>query len=103
MIQRRSGTQVDMSKVKRLLIIKMSAMGDVVHALPVAAALKETFPHLEISWAVESIFAPLLTGNPTLERVIAFPKMSGRRLRSGAAWSDYADRKSTRLNSSHQR
>ena len=90
MIQQRANSQVDMSQIRRLLIIKMSAMGDVVHALPVAAALKEAFPHLEISWAVEDIFAPLLTGNPSLEKVITFPKMSGKRLRSSAAWGGYA-------------
>ena len=79
---------IDMSQIQRLLIIKMSAMGDIVHALPVAGALKETFPHLRISWAVEDVFAPLLTGNPDIEKVITLPKMSGRRLRSMTAWNE---------------
>ena len=72
----------DMQSVQRVLIIKMSAMGDIVHALPVAAALKEAYPHLEISWFVEAPLAPLLTGNPTLKEVISLPKYRGKDLRS---------------------
>jgi heptosyltransferase-1 len=81
--------QVDMSRVRRVLIIKLSAMGDVIHALPVAAALKDTYPDLEVSWAVEDVFAPLVADNPGLTHVFRLPKMSGRRLRSGAAWGDW--------------
>ena len=54
----------DMRSVRKVLIVKMSAMGDIIHALPVAAALGEAYPHLEISWFVESPLASLLTGNP---------------------------------------
>lgn len=72
----------DMKSVQRVLIIKMSALGDIVHALPVAAALGETYPHLEISWFVEAPLAPLLTGNPYLKEVISLPKYRGKDLRS---------------------
>ncbi len=72
----------DMQSIQRVLIIKMSAMGDIVHALPVAAALKEAYPHLEISWFVEAPLAALLTGNPLLKEVIILPKYRGRDLRS---------------------
>ncbi len=72
----------DMHSIQRVLIIKMSALGDIVHALPVAAALGETYPHLEISWFVEAPLAPLLTGNPYLKEVIALPKYRGKDLRS---------------------
>ncbi len=70
----------DMLSVQRVLIIKMSALGDVIHALPVAAALKETFPHLEISWFVEEQLAPLLTGNPCLTDVMTLKKYRGSAL-----------------------
>ena len=72
----------DMQSVHRVLIIKMSAMGDIIHALPVAAALQEAYPHLEISWFVEAPLAPLLTGNPSLKEVISLPKYRGKDLRS---------------------
>src|SRR4051812_41944575 len=63
----------DMSRIRRLLIVKLSAIGDMVHALPVAAALSDAFSHLEISWAVEEMSAPMLTGNPYLKEVIVIP------------------------------
>lgn len=72
----------DMMAVQRVLIIKMSALGDIIHALPVAAALGDAYPHLEISWFVEAPLAPLLTGNPYLKEVITLPKYRGRDLRS---------------------
>lgn len=72
----------DMKSIQKVLIIKMSALGDIIHALPVAAALGETYPHLEISWFVEAPLAPLVTGNPYLKEVITLPKYRGRDLRS---------------------
>ncbi len=63
----------DMSKVRNLLIVKLSSIGDVVHALPVSAALKETHPHLKISWVVERMADPIVQGNPYLEEVITLP------------------------------
>jgi heptosyltransferase-1 len=48
----------------RVLIVKMSALGDVVHALPVLDYLHRTVQGIEIDWVVEESFAPLLTGNP---------------------------------------
>lgn len=66
-------TPPDMSKVQRLLIVKLSSIGDVVHALPVSAALGEAFPHLEISWIVEQMSAPMVEGNPYLKEVIVLP------------------------------
>ncbi len=83
---------IDMSRVRRVLIIKMSAMGDVIHALPVASALKEAYPHLEVSWVVEDAFAPLLRGNPDLDNIFRLPKMSGHALHSASAWRDYTRR-----------
>ena len=47
----------DLNRVKRLLIIRLSSIGDVTHALPVSAALGEAFPHLEITWIVEEMSA----------------------------------------------
>lgn len=49
-------------------------MGDIVHGLPTAAYLKEQLPELELTWLVEQAGAPLLQGNPAVDRVIVFPK-----------------------------
>jgi heptosyltransferase-1 len=53
----------------KVLIVKTSALGDVVHALPVLAWLKSADPQMEIDWLVEAGFAPLLEGHPLLRRV----------------------------------
>src|SRR5258708_18276385 len=63
----------DMSKVRRVLIVKLSSIGDVVHALPVSAALGKAFPHVELSWVVEEMAAPIVRGNPYLHEVIEVP------------------------------
>jgi heptosyltransferase-1 len=46
--------------MERLLIVRLGAMGDVVHALPVAAALRDAFPQATIGWAIEERWAELL-------------------------------------------
>ena len=87
-----NSSAVDLNQVQRVLIIKMSALGDIIHALPVSVALKEAYPHLELSWAVEEAFMPLVAHNPYLHKVFKLPKMSGRRLRSGRAWRECVKR-----------
>jgi heptosyltransferase I len=47
-------------KVERLLIVRLSAMGDVIHTLPAAQALREAFPQAMIGWLVEERWAELL-------------------------------------------
>lgn len=59
---------------KRILIVKLSAIGDVVHALPVASALKQCFPRAKITWVVEPPAYDLLTNNPYIDEIIIFEK-----------------------------
>src|SRR5437588_5982324 len=66
-------TPPDMRAIERVAIVKLSAIGDLVHALPVSAALGDAYPHLEISWIVEPMSAPMVTGNPYLKEVIVLP------------------------------
>jgi 3-deoxy-D-manno-octulosonic-acid transferase/heptosyltransferase-1 len=58
-----------------ILIVKLSAIGDVIHTLPSLAALRRSYPDAEITWVVEEAAADLLAGNPDLNRVI----VSGRK------------------------
>lgn len=53
----------------KVLIVKVSALGDIVHSLPVLAFIKSADPRTEIDWLVEESFAPLLEGHPLLRRV----------------------------------
>jgi heptosyltransferase-1 len=54
----------------RILVVRLSAMGDVIQALPAVASLKHSFPHSSLSWAIRPKWAPLLEGNPFVDRVI---------------------------------
>ncbi|MCG3125438.1 MAG: hypothetical protein CHACPFDD_00258 [Phycisphaerae bacterium] len=68
---------------QRILIIKPSSLGDVVHALPVLAALRGAFPRAHIAWLIGRSFAPLLDGHPLLDELIPFDRARyGRMLRS---------------------
>jgi heptosyltransferase-1 len=57
-----------------ILIVRLGAMGDVVHALPAAASLKHNFPSAPLTWVVESAWAPLLEENPFIDRVIVLDR-----------------------------
>ena len=59
-----------MAQEERILLIRLSHLGDVVHALPLFHALREARPDARIAWAVEPEFAGLLDGLPGLERTI---------------------------------
>ena len=68
-----------MTANKRILIIRSSALGDVVHVLPALAALRRLFPAAEISWVVEPLGAALLTGHPDLHRLFVPPRQAWKR------------------------
>jgi lipopolysaccharide heptosyltransferase I len=68
----------DPERLRRLLVVKMSSLGDVVHALPVAAAVKHRWPGLRLTWAVEEPTAQLLRGHPSIDRVVALPPLRWR-------------------------
>ncbi|HQZ86760.1 MAG TPA: hypothetical protein PLB21_14200, partial [Actinomycetota bacterium] len=46
--------------VRRLLLIKPSSLGDIVHAMPTLSALRERFPQAEVTWLVKRQWAPLV-------------------------------------------
>lgn len=69
-----------MSRIpQRFLVIRLSSIGDIVHALPAVAALGETFPDAEIHWVVETRYAALLDGNPFVHRLIKLDTLGWRR------------------------
>lgn len=56
------------TKIERLLIVRLSAMGDVIHTLPAAQSLREAFPQAMIGWAIEERWAELLCARGTARR-----------------------------------
>jgi ADP-heptose:LPS heptosyltransferase len=59
--------------------VRLSHLGDVVHALPVFHALRERFPEAELAWAIQPEFAGLVQALPGLSRVIPFDRRGGLR------------------------
>ncbi len=64
---------------QRILLVRLSHLGDVVHALPVFHGLRRAHPGAEIGWAIQPEFAPLLEGLPGLERRFLFDRRGGAR------------------------
>lgn len=55
---------------ERILIVKLSAIGDIVHTLPAAAALRRAYPKAWLAWMVGKAGAGLLRGHPDLDELI---------------------------------
>jgi heptosyltransferase-1 len=53
----------------RILVVRLGAMGDIIHTLPAVASLKHSFPGSHLTWVVEAKWASLLEGNPFVDRV----------------------------------
>lgn len=65
---------------KNILIIKMSSLGDVIHALPFSAALRRLYPKARISWLVHPQFSGFLPDPPTIDHIIYFDKVAFNKL-----------------------
>ena len=76
----------------RLALVKLSALGDVIHTLPVARALRLAYPDAELSWLVETREAAVLRGHPDLDHVISVDTRGWRRrmgpAEAGRLWAD---------------
>ena len=86
----------------RILLIKLSSLGDVVHNFPVAHDISHAFPHAQIDWCVDAPFAALVALHPAIHQVIPI------RLRalknawwSPRAWSNLFDDKATLTRSTY--
>jgi heptosyltransferase-1 len=58
------------------LVVRLGAMGDILHALPAVRALKIGHPYTSLAWVVEPKWAPLLDGNPFVDHVISLRRDS---------------------------
>lgn len=69
-----------MKDYKNILIIKMSSLGDVIHALPTLYAVRKNWPNARITWAIHEQFASLLPGTPWVDDVIIIDKNDSKSL-----------------------
>lgn len=56
---------------RRILVIKLSSLGDIVHTLPAVAALRTRFPAAHICWIIKSQWASILEENPDIDEVLS--------------------------------
>ena len=62
-----------LADVSRLLVVKTSSIGDVIHALPVVQAIREAAPRLTLGWVVRRRCADVLRGNPCIDHLYVMP------------------------------
>jgi len=58
----------------KILVVKPSSLGDIIHALPTVRILRRAFPQADIAWLINENFAPILDGCPVISRVIPFAR-----------------------------
>lgn len=54
----------------KICIVKLSAMGDIIHAMIVLQFVKKYYPDSQIDWIVEAVFAPVLLNNPHINQIL---------------------------------
>lgn len=66
--------------MKRILIVKLWALGDILMATPLLSALRQSDPKTQVTWIVEAAQADLLSGHPEIDEVIPLDTRAWRRL-----------------------
>lgn len=78
---------LDAGRPRRVLIVRMGAMGDVLHAMPAVAALRERHPDWFVGWVIEPRWLPLLQGaGGSVERGAAMPLIDRAYLAAARDW-----------------
>ncbi|MGW8256676.1 MAG: glycosyltransferase family 9 protein, partial [Thermoguttaceae bacterium] len=62
------------ARAPRILIVRLSAIGDVIQALPIVCALREHFPEAFLAWVVEERAAAVLRGHEAVDELITLPR-----------------------------
>jgi heptosyltransferase-1 len=75
----------ELQRMKRVLIVKVTSLGDIVHAQPVVADLHRAFPGVKVDWAADEVFAEIVQWNRGVDRVLCAPL---RRFKHARNWSD---------------
>ena len=73
--------------IRNVCIVMLSAIGDAVHVLPVANALKRAWPDVRISWIIQRTPKTLVEGHPAIDELIEYE----RRRRGLRSWTNFAD------------
>lgn len=76
---------------QNILLIKMSSLGDILHTLPFAAALRRRFPKAKITWLVHPQFAGFVPDAPVIDEVLYFDKVKFNRLGWGGKYRYFCE------------
>lgn len=68
--QIRSGSTTVQSPLLRVLIVRLSALGDIIHTWPLADSIRSSRSDVHITWVVEGALRPLLDGHPSVDEII---------------------------------
>ncbi len=63
-----------MARQKRILILRLSAIGDTIHTLPLVNAIKKTFPDAKIGWVVEDKAEQFVKNHPNIDKCYIIPQ-----------------------------
>jgi lipopolysaccharide heptosyltransferase I len=74
MINKIKNISVDQSKISKILVIRLSSIGDVLHCSPIVQKLREHFPKAHIAWVVESLSQDVICNNSNLDEVFVWPR-----------------------------
>ncbi len=70
----RSGTDLRSADFRKILLVKLSAVGDVIHTIPVLNKLRRRYPAAQLDWLVTPPIAELLRHHPAISNVIEFAR-----------------------------
>ncbi|MBN2329836.1 MAG: glycosyltransferase family 9 protein [Candidatus Omnitrophica bacterium] len=74
---------MNLNKIERILLVRLSALGDCAAAIPVYTALRGAFPKAHIAWLIQDNFSSLIRNLPGLDEIIIFPR---QRWRAVSSW-----------------
>ena len=63
-----------MNENESILVVRLGAMGDIIHALPAVASLRQSFPAHKIYWVLARKWVQLLEGNPQVDEIVPFER-----------------------------
>ena len=71
--------RIDPSDIKKILIVRLRRIGDIIMTTPSVSALRKGFPDAFISYIVEEPYRELVEGNPDLDKIIVLEKNQSKR------------------------
>ncbi len=86
----RRGRPLPAGRVDRILVVRLSARGDLVFASPLAGALRRRYPEAHIAWVAEERTADVILHNPHLDEVIVWERSAWKRLLRRGRWGTLA-------------